>query len=101
MLPHRVGLRAMTGYNASGAVHAAAVTRPAHVEEKASLRIDERTGSETAGTEITMGVRVIVQLEDYRAPGSLVEWNGRTLTVANAARFEHPYAPSHADLGCV
>jgi hypothetical protein len=99
ILTHKVKLRPLAGTSARGATFAADLVRRAHVEERAVLRIDQRTDSATAGTEIQMNTQVIVQLEDYCPPGSRVELaDGTIITVANAMRREHRDAPSHAEL---
>lgn len=102
ILTHRVGLIPLEGTNARGSTFGAELTgKPAHVEERAALKLDERADSDTRGTVITMSVQVITQLENYLPPGSRITWNGRTLTVANARRYEHPRAPSNAEMWCV
>lgn len=76
--------------------------RAALVELRPTLRVDERTDSATAGTEIVMSTRVIVQVEDYQLPGSrIVLDDGTEVQVANARRYRHPNAPSNAELWAV
>lgn len=101
LLTTSVVVRELTGTTARGATTGDPVTRAAHVESRAKLMIDQRTTSDTAGTIITMNTLVIMQLEHHVEPGSLIEHRGKTLSVANAAPLEHPFAPSHTELWCV
>lgn len=102
VLTHRVDVRALAGTTARGAAFADPVSRRCHYEERAALKIDMRTDSPTSGTEITMYVQVITQLEHYAAPGSRITLpTGTTVTVANARKYSHAHAPSNAEMWCV
>jgi len=102
MLPHQVDLRALAATTArQGATYADPIRRRGSVEERSALKIDQRTSSDTAGTEIVMSTVVYLQVEDYLEPGGLIDYRGKTLTVANARRYEAPLLPSSAELWCV
>lgn len=102
VLRHTVTLRTLVAASARGGdTFADPINRRAQVDERTSLRLDARPDSPTAGTEIPMQVQVIMQLEHYLEPGSLIEWRGRPLVVANASRHEHDFGPSNAELWCV
>lgn len=71
----------------------------AHVEERTTLRIDERPRSETFGTPITVNAQAITQLPDQLQVGSKIDLpSGRTMTVTSLAlRVGGPAVPEHAE----
>lgn len=102
-LTHSVGL-ALPGASSArgGSEFSAAVPTPAQVEDTAEIRIDQRTQSDTAGTEIQMRALVIVQLDRRIEPGARVTLpDGRVLTIAHRRHLEHRHAPSHSELWAV
>lgn len=75
-------------------VHALVVAKEAQV-------VDARIGSETRGALVASSAHILLQPEDYAAPGSLITiWKGtpleRTAEVVAAAYLEHTKAPSQA-----
>jgi len=71
------------------------------VDERATLRVDQRPDSDTAGQEVTVTVQVIGQLESYLAPGSRIRLDdGRVLSVVNAGKHSHRDGPSSAEMWC-
>lgn len=72
---------------------------PAHVEERTTLRLDERQRSDTYGTPITVNAQVITQLDAQLPVGSKIDLpSGRTVTVTSLAlRTGGPAVPEHAE----
>lgn len=104
LLPHTVTLYPLAAAAGRGGARkeSSGRKRRALVELRPSLRVDQRTDSTTAGTEITMSTRVIVQAEDYLDPGArIVLDSGAEVQVANAILVQHPGAPSNAELWTV
>ncbi len=72
------------------------------VDERATLRVDQRPDTDTAGQPIEVSVQVIAQLDRYLPPGSLIRLaDGSIVTVANAATHSHRAGPSSAEMWCV
>lgn len=103
-LPHRVTLQALEGEGPEGDIWADAVPDvPAYVEQKTRLVVDRRSGSPTAGQEVTSTTFVVLLLENDILPRSRVTvWDGtsraRTSEVIDSAYFEYRGTPSHVEL---
>lgn len=103
-LLHRVNIKPHVGDGAEGDIWGdVREKRPAYVEQKTRLVVDRRTGSPTAGQEITSTTFVVLMLADDTAPRSEVTvWAAtpreRTSAVIDSAYFEYRGAPSHVEL---
>lgn len=103
-LPHRVAIQPLTGEGAEGDIWGPTKTnRPAYVEQKSRLVVDRRSGSPTAGQEVTSTTFVVLLLDDDCMPRSRVTvWGGtsraRTSEVIDSAYFEYKGTPSHIEL---
>lgn len=103
-LPHLVNITRLTGEGAEGETWADPETgRPAYVEQKSRLVIDRRSGSPTAGQEITSTTFVVLLIADDTLPRSTVTvWAGtpreRTAEVIDSALFDYRGTPSHIEL---
>jgi hypothetical protein len=103
-LPHRVTLVRLTGEGAEGDTWADPVPDvPAYVEQKSRLVVDRRSGSPTAGAEVTSSTFVVLLLADDALPRTQVTvWPGtpreRTSEVVDSAYFDYAGTPSHVEL---
>lgn len=100
VLESSVSVSRFQGANAIGQTFADPVPLRAHVEEKTSLRIDQRSASTTAGTEIVTRVLLIAQLDRTLTPGTRITTALGEVSIVNASHLAHPSAPSHSELWC-
>ena len=108
VLEHRIAVRRRQAVGSSSGPRYDAEVTGVHalVVDKAELVLDARRDSETRGQQILSSSQVLVQPEDYVAPGSLVTvWKGkpmeRTAEVVASAYLEHSKAPSQAQMWLV
>lgn len=103
-LPQRITLEAAKlGTGRGRSYDAPRENVPALVVDKTTMVTDQRLSSETNGREISSSCHVVMRLEDYVEPGSLVlVWKGtpreRKAEVVAAGGYEHPDAPESAQL---
>jgi len=103
-LPHRVSITPLAGEGPEGDVWGEKrPNRPAYVEQKTRLVVDQRAGSETFGQEVEAAAMIILLLEDDTLPRSLVELGAgtpreRESEVIRSDRYEYPGTPSHIEL---
>jgi hypothetical protein len=102
VLDRRLEGAALGGTSLRGATVGEYSPFSAVVDERTTLRVDERPDSDTRGQMVTVTVQVIGQLEAYLAPGSRIRLDdGRVLTVVTAAKHSHRDGPSSAEMWCV
>lgn len=102
LLDREVVIEGLAGTTGMGSTLADPVRRAASVDEAAKLSIDQRPDSDTLGQQITTAATVIVQLENYAAPGSFITLpDGERRQVANARKHQHRDAPNHAEMRVV
>jgi len=100
ILESTVTVARFEGANARGETFATPAPVRMHVEEKASLRIDRRAASETAGTEITTSVFMLAQLDRTLTPGTRIVTERGEVSIVDVSHLSHPSAPSHSELWC-
>lgn len=103
-LPHRVTITPLEGERAEGEIWGAPrEDRPAYVEQKTRLVVDQRAGSETFGQEVEANTFIVLMLEDDTLPRSLIKVAADTIRereseVIRSDRFEYPGTPSHIEV---
>lgn len=103
-LPHRVDITPLDGEGAEGDVWGTTRTgRPAYVEMKTRLVVDQRRGSETFGQEVEASAFIVLLLDDDTLPRSKVRVGAgtpreRESEVIRSDRHEYPGTPSHVEL---
>lgn len=103
-LPHRVDITPLEGEGAEGDVWGTTRTdRPAYVEQKTRLVVDQRPGSDTFGQEVEAAAFIVLLLEDDTLPRSKVKVAAgtpreRESEVIRSDRYEYPGTPSHIEL---
>jgi hypothetical protein len=103
VLEHTVDIERPTEYGTSYGPTFEAVVEDvaALVVDKSELVIDGRSEGETYGQQVLSTAQVLMQPEDYVAPGGRITVDKgtpmqRRLAVVAAARLEHTIAPSQA-----
>lgn len=73
-----------------------------HYEDKAALKVDERTESPTAGTLITMNTQVIGQLDRTLQIGARITYpSGEQAILSNLRHYEHTHTPNNTEFWTV
>ena len=94
-LPHRISYRTPPEVALVGSIPAELRTgRPAYVEDKQKLVVDQRAGSDTRGQEINATTFVVVLPEDDMIPGAEVTVHAgtireRTSQVVMSSKFDY------------